>query len=82
MLGRLRMTVSEAIQQYLKLGPLAFSLRHKVNILARLRDKVLANAAYDSQSLESAIKGLVTMQLSSNHCDDVLLEGPDRKCHM
>ncbi|KAI4248753.1 MAG: hypothetical protein LQ352_005817 [Teloschistes flavicans] len=81
MLGRLRMTVREAIDFYLKLSKKVFAPKHEWNLAAKLLSTAKALGACDSAALEKAIKDAVASKLGEGHGDD-LLQDADSRCRV
>ncbi|KAL8691666.1 MAG: hypothetical protein Q9218_003166 [Villophora microphyllina] len=79
MLGRLCMTVREAIHFYLKLSEKVFAPKHDWNLAAKLLSTAKAKGACDSAALEKAIKDAVASKLGGGHRDD-LLKDADTRC--
>ncbi|KAH0556296.1 hypothetical protein GP486_005779 [Trichoglossum hirsutum] len=81
MLGRLRMTVSEAIDAYLELSTKVFEPKHRWNFFANLANLSQAKGICDTDALESSIKGVIVQQLGEGKDGELLLE-ENRSCHI
>ena len=84
MLGRLGMSVQEAIDAYLELSKCVFAPRHRHNFVAGFWNAAHARGKCDSAALEAAIQELVARKLGPGHEDDKLLDegySPDC-CHV
>ena len=81
MLGRLRMTLDECQDAYLRLSERIFNpRRHNLNYAGQAKDFLFANGRFDSQELEAAIKEILV-----DRCKvpvDELLQEIDGKCHV
>ena len=74
MLGRLRMTVKEAIDAYLALSRNVFAPKHRLNFAANILNLAQAKGSCDTAALEKAIKGEIVKKLGAGHAEDLLLE--------
>ncbi|KAK3896814.1 calcium-independent phospholipase A2-gamma [Staphylotrichum tortipilum] len=81
MLGRLHMTVEEAIKAYLDLAQNVFAPKHKFNKVASLFNTLKVKGLCDSEALETAIKARVAEQLGEDQEDALLLE-TEPTCHV
>ena len=84
MLGRLRMSVQEAIDAYLDLSKRVFAPKHRHNLVAGLLNVANTRGKCDSAALEAAIKEVIEKSLGVGHKDDKLLDAgssPD-SCHV
>jgi hypothetical protein len=61
MLGRLRMSLDECQDAYLRLSERIFNpKRHHTNLPGQIKDYLLADGRFDSTELEGAIKDTIT----------------------
>ncbi|KAK5048282.1 hypothetical protein LTR84_005952 [Exophiala bonariae] len=74
MLGRLRMSVSEAIAEYLELSKIVFAPKHRYNVFARLRNTATARGRCDSKVLEEQVQKVVGKYLGEGKEQSLLLE--------
>ena len=81
MLGRLHMTVKDAIEAYLELSKDVFVPKHKFNKFASLVNALKLKGLCSSAALEAAIKAQVEANLGEGQKDSLLLE-TDPKCHV
>lgn len=81
MLGRLQMTVTEAIDAYLDLSEKCFAPKHTFNFVATLTNLSQAKGRCDSGALEANIKSTVAQKLGKSQEDALLLE-EDFKCRV
>lgn len=81
MLGRLHMTVDEAIKAYLSLSKNVFSPKHKINKIADMFNVLKLRGLCDSAALERAIKDHAKVRLGEDQTDALLLETKPT-CHM
>ena len=71
MLGRLRMTVADAIDAYRELLKKVFAPKHPFAALSNL---LQAKGTCNTAALEIVIKNIIVEQLGDGHEDDLLLE--------
>ncbi|KAJ9419634.1 hypothetical protein FOXG_07064 [Fusarium oxysporum f. sp. lycopersici 4287] len=81
MLGRLHMTVKDAIDAYLDLSMDVFAPKHKFNKLANLVNALKLKGLCSSVALEAVIKAQVEANLGEGQKDTLLLE-TEPKCHV
>ena len=81
MLGRLHMTVKDAIDAYLDLSKDVFAPKHKFNKFASLVNALKLKGLCSSAALEAAIKAQVEANLGEGQKDTLLLE-TEPKCHV
>lgn len=81
MLGRLHMTVQDAIDAYLDLSMEVFAPKHKFNKFASLVNALQLKGRCSSAALEAAIKAQVEAKLGTGQKDTLLLE-TEPKCHV
>ena len=81
MLGRLRMTVKEAIDAYIELSETVFAPKHRFNFAANLWNLAHAKGSCDTAALEKAIKGVTAQKLGVGHTEDPLHER-HAQCHV
>ncbi|KAG4261989.1 hypothetical protein FPRO03_11457 [Fusarium proliferatum] len=81
MLGRLHMTVKDAIDAYLELSMDVFVPKHKFNKFASLVNALKLKGLCSSVALEAAIKAQVEANLGEDQTDTLLLED-EPKCHV
>jgi len=74
MLGRLHMTVDEAIEAYLSLSKEVFAPKHKFNKLASLANAMKLKGLCSSAALEAAVKAQVEDKLGEGEKESLLLE--------
>lgn len=78
MLGRLRMSLDECEEAYLKLSESVFNpRRHSSNVIGRVTDLILVKGKFDTQELENSIKG--TIEARNFHVDE-LLQDEESQC--
>ncbi len=82
MLGRLHMTVKDAIDAYLELSREVFAPKHKYNKFASLVNAIKLKGLCSSAALEAAIKAQVKTSLGEGKEDTLLLEEAEPKCHV
>jgi hypothetical protein len=79
MLGRLRMSLDDCIEAYLKLSQTIFQPRRSaVNYAGKAQDFLQANGTFDHGALEKAIKEVIRSRVAN--AEDTLLKDPDPVC--
>ena len=79
MLGRLQMTIEDAINAYLELSKKVFAPKHRFNFIANLSNLSQAKGTCNTDALEAAIKKIIVEQLGTGH-EDELLQEKDFRC--
>lgn len=80
MLGRLRMSLEECAQEYIRLGEKIFTPRRAKFSLMRVPDLLNAKGAFDSTAFEAAIKAIVEKRLRSAQADLIDEHDPNPQC--
>jgi hypothetical protein len=79
MLGRLRMSVRECIDVYLKLSQLVFQpRRNSTDIIGRARDRLQVRGRFDGDALSRVVKSIV--QESGEIAEARLMESRAGQC--
>jgi len=81
MLGRLRLTLDQCQDAYIRLAERIFNpKRNKMNIGGKVKDFLLADGRFDSVALEEVVKEIIVE--SGGLRVDELLQDPDPKCNV
>lgn len=80
MLGRLRMTLDQCEDAYLKLSEQIFTPKRSKYNLLRGKDFLLADGKFDHEILEKAIKDIIVQDLGFD--ESTLLKDSDPKCNV
>jgi hypothetical protein len=77
MLGRLRMTLDECEDAYLKLSKHIFKPKRRFGVAAKAADYLQANGRFDSKMMENVIRDVIR---GMKHDEDALLKDADPRC--